>query len=434
MAALVDVSQPFSLGLFGLAVLLTWTLVHTIYSILKDPLRGIPGPLISRFSSIIERWYLITGDEMLWIHSLHSKYGPVVRINPTTVSLADPDDVRVITRPSYPLRKAEVYEKMQPGIITERDPKLHAQKRRRFGHQLSNTETAKFEPFVPQLFEDVQAGLGEVVFSSNFPLLFRIRNIFRPTMLSTDNPDGMFAFGRNSLVQYKKELETHGETKPTFFSKIMLDPDLQGLSMAQVEQEANEFMFAGSDTTSTSLVYLVWEVIRNPEVKKRVLEDLSKLPEDWTDADLLQLPYFTGVIHETLRLWGSAAGPLRRCVPTKAIESQGYVIPPGTELSLQSYTLHRSPKVFSEPERFLPERWINATKEMWDTNWAWGYGTRVCLGIHLATQEMRLAAAALFRKFPNIRLEDEASAARDMRVKNFLVNSPTGKKLMVLTH
>lgn len=51
-----------------------------------SPLRKIPGPTITLFTSLVLKWKEINAARTLYIHALHEQYGPVVRIAPSEVS------------------------------------------------------------------------------------------------------------------------------------------------------------------------------------------------------------------------------------------------------------------------------------------------------------------------------------------------------------
>lgn len=68
-----------------IAAILLWVGLRLIRS-LASPLRKIPGPTISLFTSLLLKWEEIHAARTLYIHSLHEKYGPVVRIAPNEVS------------------------------------------------------------------------------------------------------------------------------------------------------------------------------------------------------------------------------------------------------------------------------------------------------------------------------------------------------------
>jgi hypothetical protein len=57
-----------------------------IFRCVASPLRKLPGPTISLFTSLFLKWKEINAARTLYVHALHEKYGPVVRIAPDEVS------------------------------------------------------------------------------------------------------------------------------------------------------------------------------------------------------------------------------------------------------------------------------------------------------------------------------------------------------------
>ena len=53
---------------------------------LRSPLRRLPGPNISLFTSLVLKWKELKAQRTLYVHALHEKYGPVVRLSPNEVS------------------------------------------------------------------------------------------------------------------------------------------------------------------------------------------------------------------------------------------------------------------------------------------------------------------------------------------------------------
>ena len=116
------------------------------------------------------------------------------------------------------------------------------------------------------------------------------------------------------------------------------------------------------------------------------------------------LPYLDAVIREGLRI--SMANPTRlpRVAPPQgfnftAKDGKQYLIPGGTLVGLQIYTLHFNPDVYSDPFAFKPKRWLdNPTKEM-QRDWIpFGLGSRQCIARNLAMQELFLAVRAIARE------------------------------------
>jgi cytochrome P450 len=115
--------------------------------------------------------------------------------------------------------------------------------------------------------------------------------------------------------------------------------------------EAHGLIIAGSDTTAITLSYLIWAVTSRPTLMKQLQDEVERLPTDFSEAHVEQLPILNAVIEETFRLYGAAPGGLPRTVPPAGVELGGYFCPPGTTVTTQAYSTHRQSSAFSDPYR-----------------------------------------------------------------------------------
>lgn len=131
------------------------------------------------------------------------------------------------------------------------------------------------------------------------------------------------------------------------------EKDEELLDDFDVKVEAANLIVAGTDTTAITLTYLIWAVLQRPALRKAVEDEVDKLPSDFRDTDIEKLPLLGAVIEETLRLYGAAPSTLPRTVPNGGTSLGGskYFLPEGTVVGCQSYTLHRDPKIFPDPEK-----------------------------------------------------------------------------------
>ena len=139
-------------------------------------------------------------------------------------------------------------------------------------------------------------------------------------------------------------------------------------------------------------------VLRNPNVKSRLLNEIDhfnragklSLPVA-TYEETSALPYFMACCQETLRLSPSVSMVLPRYASQGGMFVGDTWIPDGTEISANPYVLHRDTDVFGEDaDTFRPDRWLGDAKQvrrMEKYFFAFGYGSRKCIGRHLAVFE-----------------------------------------------
>jgi unspecific monooxygenase len=165
--------------------------------------------------------------------------------------------------------------------------------------------------------------------------------------------------------------------------------------------ELMDNMVAGTETTGWTLTYLLYELSKHQNLQSPLRAELLSIAspiifhsesgscEIPHPRSLDSLPLLEAIIMETLRLHPAVAGPQPRVTPRSPISLGEYAnIPSGIRISAQAYTLHRNAEVFPDPETWIPERWIKASKpekdEMMRWFWAFGSGARMCTGSHFA--------------------------------------------------
>lgn len=219
------------------------------------------------------------------------------------------------------------------------------------------------------------------------------------------------------------------------------------LDRRELQQDCMLMVVAGSDTTSNTMTFCLYELARHPEVVARLREELESLiseplrPQEFdTLRDSAHL--LNACINETLRLWPPVPSGLQRTTTTSlalldnARGSQGkIVLPPDTVASTHTWTIHHDPNNFYDPDSFIPERWIENEKESEAHNakaWApFGYGSTSCIGKNLAYMEMRAVLAQFIVKFDfSISPEDDRQFQESVR-DQFVVSAGAMKLKIV---
>lgn len=176
----------------------------------------------------------------------------------------------------------------------------------------------------------------------------------------------------------------------------------QGLSDLELVAQSIIFIFAGYETTSTTLSFLMYLLATHPEVQQKLQEEIdttfpNKAPP--TYDGVVQMEYLDMVLNETLRLF-PVAGRLER-VCKKDVEIKGLLIPKGTVVMVPSIVLQRDATFWPEPEEFHPERFSKENKDSINPYiyLPFGTGPRNCIGMRFALMNMKLAVVRVLQNF-----------------------------------
>ncbi|KAH2293159.1 hypothetical protein KXV50_003788 [Aspergillus fumigatus] len=178
----------------------------------------------------------------------------------------------------------------------------------------------------------------------------------------------------------KERTQAGHDAKKDFFYYLLnaKDPETgKGLTTPELWGEANVLMIAGSDTTSTTMSATIFYLVRNPRamelLRKEIRENFSSVEEIVTGPKLNELVYLKACIDEAMRLAPAVPGAPPREVMEGGAMIDGVFLPEGTDCGTPTYSIHRQPEYYREPEVYIPERWIEgatcqAGSESWTTS------------------------------------------------------------------
>src|SRR5262245_31909428 len=178
-----------------------------------------------------------------------------------------------------------------------------------------------------------------------------------------------------------------------------MDPETgQALSDFDVGNDLMAFTVAGDDTTATTLSYAMWELGRNPDIQRRVAQEVAALGDRaLTPDDVVRLVYTEQVVREALRLCPPVAVAGRTAMRDIAVD--GYRVTAGSMVLIGVFGMHRDSAVWPDPLTFSPERFTPQNMSKLD-RWQYipfGAGPRTCIGDHFAMLEATLALATIVR-------------------------------------
>lgn len=196
-----------------------------------------------------------------------------------------------------------------------------------------------------------------------------------------------------------------GERGEDILSLLLDARDEQGASLTdrQVRDEVMTLLFAGHDTTTSTVSFMFYELARHPHVAERLVAEQDEVlcGAHPTAAQLMggELPQLEMVLEETLRKYPPAwIGP-RRSV--EAFEFEGHRVPGGAYVDYCSWASHYLPDVFAEPDRFVPERFAPEARAAIPKGAyiPFGGGSRTCIGMRFGQLEVRTIATLILGRF-----------------------------------
>ncbi|KAK3220941.1 hypothetical protein Dsin_014911 [Dipteronia sinensis] len=188
------------------------------------------------------------------------------------------------------------------------------------------------------------------------------------------------------------------------FLEILLDDS--SLSMNQVKALLLDTFLGGTHTTSTTIEWLMAELLRHPEIMRKACKELEEvvgkdnIVEEFHTS---KLHYLDAILKETLRL--HPALPL--LVPRSSCTAQTiseYTIPKGSRVLFNVWAMQRDPEAWENPLEFQPERFLrDAGKGEYKGNnynfLPFGSGRRICPGISLAEKMILYVVSTLLHSF-----------------------------------
>jgi cytochrome P450 len=180
------------------------------------------------------------------------------------------------------------------------------------------------------------------------------------------------------------------------------DEDGNTLSDLQIRDEVMTLMFAGHDTTTSTVSFMFYELSRQPEIAARLVaeQDAQLQGGRPTAAQLMsgELTELEMVLDETLRKYPPAwIGP-RRSVD--AFEFEGRTVPARTFVNYCSWASHHLPDVFPEADEFRPERFTPEGRAALPKGAyvPFGGGSRTCIGMRFGQLEVRAIATMILSR------------------------------------
>ncbi|KAK0270305.1 hypothetical protein LTR54_017022 [Friedmanniomyces endolithicus] len=400
---------------------------------------------------------------------LHRELGTLVRTGPREVSVSDLTAIKQIYGAGSKFRKSDWYSVWQGhrkfDLFGERDEKIHGEQRRLVSRAYAMDSLKVLEQYVDHavtvFLDNMSERQGQVIDMGNWVQLFAFDVIGEVTFskrfgfMDSGGDDGSFgqiegalksaswvgqipsfywihdalspyignhlalSARHGSLRQFAiKEIaarQDRGGNQKDILSKLRATQKEKPLEMDEnaVASMATSNIFAGSDTTAISTRAIIYYLLKNPQCKNKLIEEIDecraqgKLSDPAKLSEAEKMPYLQAVMYEALRLHPAVGMSLPREVPIGGATIAGQYLPAGSVVGANPWVIHRNKEVYGDDvEAFRPERWmIEDNGDMHRFFFAFGSGARMCLGRNISWMEMSNLIPTLFMQY-NLELSE----------------------------
>ena len=175
----------------------------------------------------------------------------------------------------------------------------------------------------------------------------------------------------------------------------------QGLSLRERRDNLIGFFIAGHETTALTLTWVLYLVGMHKPTAERIRTEVTELcgTGDIIYSDIEKLKFTRAVLDETMRLFPPAPMLNREC--HEDTEILGRDIKAGDTFLLCNYVMHRTERLWDNPNAFDPDRFIRQPelKAKGAPYMPFGAGPRICVGMAFAIMEAVMALGTLVRDY-----------------------------------
>ncbi|CAO3635540.1 unnamed protein product [Cunninghamella blakesleeana] len=198
--------------------------------------------------------------------------------------------------------------------------------------------------------------------------------------------------------------------KDCFYTRLLKMKEEYGLIDEDILVAVSDLTLGGGDTASVTITWAVAILSNRPDIQKKIIKELddyihqhNKLP---THHDRSQFPYLLTVVKEVLRFRPVTSLGLPH-LNNEDVILRNYFIPKGSVIATSMEAIHFNSDFYDDPETFNPDRFAKNNKSLMSCangnildrdQFNFGWGRRICPGIHLAEVEMFYILTRLFAK------------------------------------
>ncbi|CAK1360646.1 Tryprostatin B 6-hydroxylase [Cercospora beticola] len=425
-----------------------------IYRLFFHKLHRFPGPFGAKISKLWHTLHCLDSRQHIYLHSLHKKYGSIVRTGPRELMIITPDIFELLDDPRNQSHKTDWYDLLRPAkaVISERDPAIHNKRRKIWDKALNAASLAEYKPLLnnhvqklldnidessaggkPVLANDVfywfafdvvselalgktfgmqeerkwhqstlhlRSGMGLLGIASSVPWLARVAFAYVPNFPVIRDWFALQDFLKEKMTERVHRGLVGKDIAEHFIESVGEENKWTEEDWQWVHGDGMNVLIAGSETTAATITFLFSQLAKDKALANRLHRSLEHT--EATDLKALrENELLNGIINETLRLYPALPSAAYRETLEDGLKVGDTWIPGGTKIIAPRYSVARLEAAFPDAESFIPERWMDKPELVpWPKAFApFATGRYSCVGRQLALNEIRMTTASIIQKY-----------------------------------
>ncbi|XP_023219437.1 cytochrome P450 3A2-like isoform X2 [Centruroides sculpturatus] len=186
--------------------------------------------------------------------------------------------------------------------------------------------------------------------------------------------------------------------------ELKILPKHKTMSMEEMIAQCVLFLFAGSETSTNTLSFVLYYLSFYPECQDKLVKEIDNVWNANKEINfdvLTSMPYLDAVISETLRIEPVGFQLARECTEEYEISEIGFKIPKKMILIVPVYSMHHDEEFYPNPEKFDPERFMPENKSSIPpyAYLPFGEGPRNCIGMRFALMVLKMCLVHILHDF-----------------------------------
>ncbi|KAF9874536.1 hypothetical protein CkaCkLH20_08099 [Colletotrichum karsti] len=279
-----------------------------------------------------------------------------------------------------------------------------------YGTRVSKVKSLKEDPLLAEIiyveseiskFRDTGKNYANYIPLLRYwePIAQTLRLRKNPKNHASDIGKRRLLYNDTLLEKLKMEVE-RGEDKPCIQGTVLKDPESAILTREELISVSLSMM-AGADSNQPTLAWAILLLAHRPDIQDKAyiaIRDAGVLQKPSNAYASTKIEYIDALTKEVSRYFVALKLALPKATYSDVVWGSA-TIPPNTLVFLNSWACNRDPDVFSDPDVFVPERWLPNASNQYAHQFAFGIGGRMCVASHLAHNALYTAFLHLIARF-----------------------------------